>query len=337
MPKATTGPARAKDPGHTDMIRALPVLLALALPASAQPLLQLPIDCSPGDTCFIQNYMDRDPGPDARDYTCAGLSYDGHKGTDFGLPSMIDMLEGVEVYAAAPGTVRGTRNNMIDRYYTPEEDARINGRDCGNGVVIDHGDGWETQYCHMRLGSISVSPGQQVAAGDKLGLVGLSGRTQFPHLHISIRHNGQPVDPFTPTADPGTCGLTGEDTLWADALGYQPGAILSAGFATEVPDYASIKSGTAALTALDPEAPAIVLWGYAFGGQAGDQMALTITGPGGEIYSGLQDVDRPQAQFFRAAGKRLRAPLPSGRYTGTIDLLRDGQSISKKSISIDVE
>lgn len=319
------------------MIRALPVFLALALPASAQPQLSLPIDCVPGDTCFIQNYMDRDPGPGARDYTCAGLSYDGHKGTDFGLPSMIRMLEGVAVVAAAPGTVRGTRNDMIDRYYTAEEDARIDGRDCGNGVVIDHGEGWETQYCHMRQGSVTVRSGQQVQAGDRLGLVGLSGRSQFPHLHISVRHNGQPVDPFTPGADPATCGTGTGPTLWSDDLTYQPGAIMSVGFSAEVPDYAAVKTGTAAQPALSRDAPAIVLWGFAFGGRAGDSMDLTITGPDGEVYSARQEIDRDQAQFFRAGGKRLRSPLPPGRYTGTAVLIRDGAPMSRKSVEVDVE
>lgn len=310
---------------------------AMAPAAMAEPRLALPLDCTPGDTCYVQNYMDRDPGPGARDYTCAGLSYDGHKGTDFGLPSLARMHQGVEVYAAAPGTVRGTRNDMIDKIYTPEEDERINGRDCGNGVVIDHGDGWETQYCHMRQGSVIVSPGQQVETGTPLGLVGLSGRTQFPHLHISVRRNGDPVDPFTPTAEAGTCGLTGEPTLWADDLGYQPGAVLSAGFSTAVPDYLDIKAGTAAAESLRSDAPAIVLWGFAFGGREGDRMALTITGPGGTVFDSEPALDRDQAMFFRAGGKRLRTPLAPGDYEGRVRLIRDGQEVSSKSVAITVE
>ncbi len=72
--------------------------------------------------------------------------------------------------------------------------------DCGNGLVIDHGDGWQTQYCQRKQGSVRGNNGQTVAAGDVLGQVGLSGRTLFPHLHISARKDGETVGPFQPDA-----------------------------------------------------------------------------------------------------------------------------------------
>ena len=46
--------------------------------------------------------------------------------------------------------------------------------------------------------SIVVKKGQRVAMGAILGQVGLSGKTQFPHVHLSVRHNGTVVDPFDP-------------------------------------------------------------------------------------------------------------------------------------------
>ena len=50
--------------------------------------LGLPIACEPGRTCYIQNYTDVDPSASARDYKCGTLTYDGHNGTDFRLPSL---------------------------------------------------------------------------------------------------------------------------------------------------------------------------------------------------------------------------------------------------------
>ena len=41
----------------------------------------------------------------------------------------------------------------------------------GNGVVIDHGGGWISQYSHLRSGSVRVHPGDRVSAGQPLGLV----------------------------------------------------------------------------------------------------------------------------------------------------------------------
>ena len=63
--------------------------------------------------------------------------------------------------------------------------------------MIEHGEGWTTQYCHMRQGSVRVRKGDRVAAGAPLGFVGLSGGSEFPHLHIVARHDDRVVDPFT--------------------------------------------------------------------------------------------------------------------------------------------
>ena len=147
------------------MRRALtPFLLALAPPAGAFEL-ALPLDCRLGDSCYIQQFPDHDPGPGATDFTCGPLSYDGHDGTDIALPSRAAMAAGVAVLAAAPGVVKGVRDGVEDFI------AAIPGKESGNGVVIDHGDGWETQYCHLRRGSVRVKAGERVAAGQALGFV----------------------------------------------------------------------------------------------------------------------------------------------------------------------
>ncbi|MFX0546921.1 M23 family metallopeptidase [Roseovarius sp. S1116L3] len=308
-------------------IATLAALAMLAGAASAQepPRLGLPADCALGETCFIQQYPDADPGPAAQDYMCEALSYDGHKGTDFALPSLAAMKAGVDVIAAAPGTVRGMRDGMADRVFSPEMEAEMAGRDCGNGVAIDHGNGWETQYCHMAKGSLMVRKGDVVQRGAPLGRVGLSGRTQFPHVHISLRKDGETVDPFRPEAG---CGAAGADPLWIDLPAYQPGGLLAAGLSVGVPDYDAVKAGTAALEALATDAPSLVAWGYGYGARKGDSLHLTIIGPNGEtVFEQEAPIDKAQAQYFRAAGKRARAPWPEGRYTARAELLREGAII----------
>lgn len=314
------------------------ILMTSALPASAEVFsLVPPIDCTLGQDCFIQQYMDHDPGPDATDFTCNGLSYDTHKGTDFALPTLAAMQAGVAVLAAAPGRVTALRDGMPDTGLTPETAAQIEGRDCGNGVVIQHQDGWQTQYCHLKQGSVAVREGQVVAAGDRLGLVGLSGNTEFPHVHLSLRQNGQPVDPFDPDGQI-TCGAPDPVTLWVPPLEYQPGALLDAGFATAIPEYAAIKAGTAAADTISPGAPALVVWGYAFGGRAGDVLHLRITGPGGTVTDHQDKLDKDQAQFFRAAGRRTPpGGWPAGTYSGSITLLRADRIIGTRSIEIGLE
>lgn len=314
---------------------ALLLLSAAASPAAAEPVLSQPIDCILGETCHIQSYVDTDPSTAARDFTCGTMTYDGHKGTDFALPSLVALEKGVNVLAAADGVVRATRDGMDDRIMTAENEGDVEGRECGNGVVLTHPDGWETQYCHLKRGSIAVRSGTRVASGAVLGQVGLSGRTQFPHVHLSVRRGDTVIDPFAPEAAPDTCGTAPDRTLWQEAPPYRPGGLISAGFATTVPDYATVKAGQAALPELAQDAPAIVFWAFAFGSQSGDTLDLRIIGPEGEVFAHRDTLDRTQAQFFRAGGKRLRAALPPGLYTGEATLTRDGRALD--TITAEIE
>lgn len=316
------------------MIRALSALLLLAAPAGAGSfLLNPPADCTLGVTCFIQNHVDRDPGPGAADFACGPLSYDGHKGTDFALPSMAAMREGVDVLAAAPGTVTALRDGMPDTgAATPD----IGGRDCGNGVVIRHGGGWETQYCHLRQGSLRVERGQRVGKGTVLGQIGLSGRTEFPHVHLSVRQDGKVVDPFAPGPGPVTCTEAPGPGLWQQPIAYRPGGILSLGFASQPPSFAQVKDGLPSPAALPGTAPALILWAQAFGGRTGDVLALEITGPGGRpLLTHEAAVERDQARLFRFAGKPLRGGAwPEGIYRGEVTLRRGGETVGRRAVTL---
>ena len=143
------------------MIRALAFTLVFwASSVAAQQLqLRMPVDCALGETCFIQNYVDRDPGPEYREIGCGQLSYDGHRGTDIALYDHIAMDQGVNVRAAADGIVAATRDGMPDILVTDPNAPDVTGRACGNAVIIDHPDGWQTRYCHMKRGSLRVKTG----------------------------------------------------------------------------------------------------------------------------------------------------------------------------------
>jgi murein DD-endopeptidase MepM/ murein hydrolase activator NlpD len=65
---------------------------------------------------------------------------------------------------------------------------------CGNMITIDHGGGMATNYCH--LSQIFVGVGQDVARGQAIGAVGMTGDATGPHLHFEVRINGRPVDPL---------------------------------------------------------------------------------------------------------------------------------------------
>ncbi|MCG5250236.1 peptidoglycan DD-metalloendopeptidase family protein [Brevibacillus agri] len=64
----------------------------------------------------------------------------------------------------------------------------------GRMVVLDHGDGLQTFYAHMR--TILVTPGQSVEAGDVLGYMGQTGDSTGYHLHFEVRQDDVPVNPL---------------------------------------------------------------------------------------------------------------------------------------------
>ena len=64
----------------------------------------------------------------------------------------------------------------------------------GNTVVIDHGLGLYSLLAH--LSRIDATPGQAVARGDVVGLLGATGRVTGPHLHWTVRLGGARVDPL---------------------------------------------------------------------------------------------------------------------------------------------
>ena len=309
------------------MLRALILSLALASPAGAFEL-AWPVECTLGDTCYIQHYVDRDPGPGTKDFTCGTLTYDGHDGTDIGLPNAAAMAQGVTILAAVPGTVLGTRDDIAD--FVPP----VAGKECGNGVLVDDGDGWQTQYCHMKQGSVSVRKGDRVDIGTPLGQIGQSGAAEFPHLHLTVRHNGQPVDPFAP--DQTTCGVSNGPGLWAKPLPYQPGGFLAAGFTTEVPTFDGIRAGMPD-AAIPANAPALVVWAEVYGGRAGDSVTFSAAAPDGSaIIAGSADLTRNQDQLFRALGTKLHAALPSGTYVGTAILMRQGSEVDRITTRVTV-
>ena len=243
-------------------------LALLACPAAAQDIaLRLPVACEIGRDCFIQHYVDRDPSPAVSDYQCGTLTYEDHNGTDIRIPTMAAQKAGVDVVAAADGKVLRVRDGVEDVSITGRGRESVANTECGNGAVVDHGNGWETQYCHMAKGSLAVKPGDAMKAGDRIGRIGLSGMTEFPHLHFTLRKDGKPVDPFAYGAPEKSCG--GGKSLWEAslqrALAYQGGSVLNKGFATGPVTMDGIESGAAGQEIPTTRSPALVAYVRAIG------------------------------------------------------------------------
>lgn len=119
------------------------------------PRFQLPFPC--GQTWAGQTRTGHSPAP----------SVDFNRTNDSGDP----------VVAAAAGSVTRVANTGSTSY--------------GRWIEISHGNGYTTRYAHLSTQSVSV--GQSVRQGQKIGTVGSTGGSTGPHLHYEQRHNGVAV------------------------------------------------------------------------------------------------------------------------------------------------
>ncbi|HEX3700924.1 MAG TPA: M23 family metallopeptidase, partial [Phenylobacterium sp.] len=261
-----------------------PAALAQAPASTAPPKLGFPLACQIGKTCEVQHYVDRDPGPGMADYHCGRRTEPQHTGVDIRLPDMAAQRRGVAVLAAAAGRVVRVRDGVADISVRKVGVASVDKIGCGNAVVVDNGGGWTTAYCHLANGSVSVKPGDHVAAGHPLGRVGLSGLTEFPHLHFEVRHDNAVVDPFAPApgANP-SCGAL--DPLWTPAalneLAYKAGDLMIVGLSGDRSAVERMDEGTA--PPLTAAAPVMVIYVRAIGLEAGDQIEMRLLDPQGRV------------------------------------------------------
>lgn len=304
---------------------------------SAQPpAFSVPVDCEIGKDCFIQNYVDLDPDAGTwTDYRCGPNSYDGHKGIDFRTRDLVQMREGVAVLAAADGEILRLRDGMADISIRDESAPNFNDNECGNGIVIGHHGGYETQYCHLKQGSIAVKQGQQVTRGDRLGNIGLSGKTEFPHLHFMLRNaDGETIDPFAGKMASASCNAKDyHGHYWQSsakkAMPYTPTALLNFGISDTKPSAEAIRDGAFRTTALAGDAEAMIVWADIMGAQKGDQVMLQILLPNGEpLITHPTRIKRNKAAWFQFAGKkRPDKGWVSGSYKTKIVLKRGGEIV----------
>jgi len=306
--------------------------------APGQPALSFPLACELGRTCEIQHYVDRDPGPGTRDYRCGLQTYEKHTGLDIRLLDMAAQRRGVNVLAAAPGTVVRLRDGEPDISVHAPGAPSVANKECGNAVVVDHGNGWETQYCHLARGSIVVKQGDRVATGAPLARVGLSGNTEFPHLHLTVRRAGRIVDPFAPDMSrPEACAA--QAGLWSAQararMAYRAGVVLNAGFTDAQITPADVENG--GLRPATPASPLLAAYVRAIALQPGDSVELDLKGPNGASLARTraQPLQRWRAQDFVLVGKRRPATgWPRGVYVADYKVWRAGRVAVSRRMQI---
>jgi hypothetical protein len=188
------------------------------------------------------------------------------------------------VLSVADGTVLRVRDGVPDRLFDRSQDGDLlGGKECGNGVVVQHANGIVSQYCHLKQGSVAVRQGTRIGKGEKLGSIGASGLAEFPHVHLSIRRDGVTVEPLTGRPlrlGAEACGDT-TDGLFepsvARLLSKSPTAILDLGLAKAPPELPNlVREGAPPLVKLSEP---IVVWVWAINVEQGSLFRIRLLDP----------------------------------------------------------
>jgi len=95
------------------------------------------------------------------------------------------MHEGLDIAAYTGTPIHATADGVVSRVdYLPN---------FGKLITLDHGYGYQTHFAH--LSKILVKRGEQIKRGDRIALVGNTGRSTGSHLHYELRLNGVPINP----------------------------------------------------------------------------------------------------------------------------------------------
>jgi len=233
----------------------LPALLAAGCFNPDVIELAWPID---GDQWFVQYFVEHD----GRDFEGGTRTYVGHRGTDVVISSFRAMDAGVEVRAVAAGEVIEIDDGHFDRETSFDETCERP----ANRVVVKHESGGTIHYLHFRSGTITVKAGDRVDEGAVLGLVGSSGCSDWPHVHVEVR------DAFGVAHDPFVEGWWRAPPPYTQQLVFLEGWIhdgdLNPSDAVRLLDIPSV-------TELDSDRPLTAAVRYA-GGDSGDSVRIDV-------------------------------------------------------------
>ncbi len=307
------------------------ILFSVLLSAShasdvAVPKLKFPLDCELGQTCWIARYVNHASDEGRKDYTCGDRSQIGHKGTDIMLADIGEMQRGVNVLAATNGVVKFLRDGVPNEFATQENRKEKSKIGLGNVIGIEHSSGFITLYAHMMPNSLTVKKGQTVKAGQILGKVGLSGLTEYPHMHFGLMKDNVVYDPFNSKKMAEACDIQKTESAWEDTPFYKSMTLLPPFFTSKPINRQS--QWQAPPNTLPANSRTLFLNGRTFGAQAGDRWLMKIIRPDGMIASErTSTLDKSQQSYRRYSGiRRPEGGFMPGIWEGKILVIRQAKN-----------
>lgn len=289
------------------------IFLSFAAKIALAQDMAFPLVCEPGQSCWIINYPDIN-GEDgkAQDYTCGPGATDGDSFLRLGLSDVQTISLSPFVLAAQNGVVKDASDGVADRVIASRAQLPTGTANCGNGIVIDHGMGLQTAYCHLRKGSLKVKKGDRVVKGQVIATAGQSGLASWPQLGFAILKSGYMVDPVTGNTTQEGCGFKERPVIALPPLfmSYQPAAIVTMGFSIDPVTREQMAIGKAPRFAvMNREERTINLWAMALGIHTGDEVEIRIRDPRGRTF---------QNQTFVADADYERLPINVSRARGYV-------------------
>ncbi len=291
--------------------------------AAINPELQLPLrrgvsNTNPGFMA-ISNFVDQDPlKPDGLlDWNCGMRTYDtdgfDHNGTDFNssqYPWLTMANDGLVVIAAADGEIFDKNDGEPDQQcaFSPTAEP--------NQVVLKHDDASITIYAHMKTGSVTPRKvGDRVEQGDYLGVVGSSGLSTGPHLHLGVQDTSNNLyDPYA-----GACNALNDDSLWVDQESYLEKGLVAVGTHSTFPEYPpcpqqEVPHFRDVFAPEDAIFPSVTVRDF----EATDVIEVVMRDPSDQVifettYTNESVDHSPAVQALW--GLQFGGPLPEGKYT----------------------
>jgi hypothetical protein len=313
--------------------RWLQLLLVCAAPSAfaqtSPPELVFPLDCKDNSDCVAVYYPDRLPGPGVRDYQCGNNALDGLPYAQISIRSLYELDKGIAVRAAADGEVKGGVDGIHDEGPNWRDREGNPPPYCGNGIEIDHGNGWTGRYCHLREGSLFVKQGDRVKAGDTIAFAGWSGKANLPGLGFWLRRSDNIIDPFDSEDVASPCEGNGTP-LWKDAprhvRRYEELIVVDAGFtASPQPLMPDVIRGYHHRRELPLTSPTLVFWVLVANVTAGEVRTMQIVGPDNKLVAEQKHEERdnrPVAMLHTGAA-RPEGGWKAGEYTATLVIARE--------------
>lgn len=289
----------------------------------------IPIECKFGEDCFLLNQVEK--------VECAQLPFSTKDGVIFIAKHDALVRDGIKILASQDGRVKAVRSNVDD-----QDKSTVGIAPCGNGLIITHANGYETQYCYLRKDSIKLKKGDKVKEGQELGLMGMSGNINYPALLFTLKQKNKHIDPFTNNHASKDCGYNSDKSLWNSeaikAMIHSGTIITNYGFTTEEPEIAKARNGDYNIMTIAGNTNIIGYFIDLIGVYEGDLIFIEMLSPDGYKIVSYQKkfVDFNPRAFAHIVYKNQSQKLNEGEYKISFKLLRQGSIIIEKQDSLKI-